>query len=63
MRVGPIDLELVAAAIGRMSQEDLSILADYLVMAHEGRALKLATFIDFAHQDKCILAEEEVIFE
>jgi len=59
MRVGPIDLELVAAAIGRMSQQDLSDLADYLVAMHEGRALKLSTFIDFAHQDKNLLAAEQ----
>jgi hypothetical protein len=59
MRAGSYDLELVAAAIGRMTQWELSLLADYLVAQHEGRAIKLSTFIDFAHQDKNQVAAEE----
>jgi len=61
MRAGNIDLELVASAIGRMTKWELSLLADYLVAQHEGRAINLATFIEFAKQDKDITAAEEIL--
>jgi hypothetical protein len=49
-----------AHEIGKMDQEQLSQLAELLVLLHEGRAVKLSSFIEFEHQDKNLRALEEL---
>lgn len=48
--------------LGTMSQEELSEVADQLVWLHEGRARILATFLDFAAQDKELAAMDESFY-
>lgn len=47
-------------SIGKMDQDQLAQLAELLVLHYEGRAVKLATFIEFEHQDKSVRASEEI---
>lgn len=49
----------LASMVGKMSESELSALADALVWQHEGRADHLSSFIGFAIQDKNFVRELE----
>ena len=47
------------ALLSTMTQDELSAVADDLIWLYEGRGRTLATFLEFAAQDKDITAAEE----
>jgi len=47
-------------SVGKMDQDQLAQLAELLVLYYEGRAVKLASFIEFEHQDKNLRALEDL---